>query len=246
MLFRSSDTTPPIYENREFDEQIAPYLMKHSLRPSELMSHGSTDMRGHDAFFNENTGIGQDVLEKMRQKDLGHADGGAVSNALRLARKPRATGGASDYSSLINDLYYGALGRDVDTAGGQFWQDQLSSGRVNAGDLAKTLLGTDEAKNFLGTSLDDLYRGFTGNAADEAGKQFWTTQIAQGNSTLSDVQNALATTHPGVQYQLPDMQVGTNHPIPMKYLNQLPKLIEKAYSAQGVNPSNYKIGRAHV
>ena len=131
-----------------------------------------------------------------------------IANALRLARKHRATGGAGDYSSLINDLYYGALGRDVDTAGGQFWQDQISSGRATAGDLATALLGSDEAKNFLGTSLDDLYKGYTGGAADEAGKQFWTTQIAQGNSTLSDVQNALASTHPGAQYQL---QIGRAH-----------------------------------
>ena len=163
-----------------------------------------------------------------------------ISNALRLARKPRATGGAGDgYSTLINDLYQGALGRGADEAGSQFWQGQLSSGSMNAGDLAKALLGSEEAKGYIGTSLDDLYRGYTGSNPDAEGKQFWQTQIAQSNSTLSDVENALAAANPGKQYQLPDMQVGTINPIPRKYLNQLPGLIEKAYTANQTNPANY-------
>ena len=97
-----------------------------------------------------------------------------------------ANGTTPDYASLVNQAYQSQVGRAADTAGLDYWVQQLSKGALTPADLDKAFSATPE-----GTVYDayasELYRS---SAADPAGLDYWLG-LANKGVPLTDIVKAI-------------------------------------------------------
>ncbi len=90
-------------------------------------------------------------------------------------------------------LYEGLLGRDVDANGAEFFTTAHDNG-VSAASLADVVVNSAEYKDVLVDNyLDSLYNNLlnTGTGADQAGQDFWSNAVANGQS-LAQVTASIA------------------------------------------------------
>ncbi|WP_181690008.1 Ig-like domain-containing protein [Stutzerimonas zhaodongensis] len=86
----------------------------------------------------------------------------------------------------ISGLYHQVLGRQVDLDGIQYWARQVDDG-LDTGDVALRFLDSVEAGNALSSgdasvTLNALYEGLLGRAADAAGEAYWLERLDNGLS----------------------------------------------------------------
>lgn len=90
-------------------------------------------------------------------------------------------------------LYEGLLGRDVDAGGAEFFTTAHDNG-ASAASLADVVVNSAEYKDVLVDNyLDSLYNNLlnTGTGADQAGQDFWSNAVANGQS-LAQVTASIA------------------------------------------------------
>lgn len=84
---------------------------------------------------------------------------------------------------FVERLYVKALGRASETAGKQYWIDQISTGTVTAEEAAKKFFFSPEFESFH-TSNDEyierLYLTFMDRPSEAAGKAYWMNEMNQG------------------------------------------------------------------
>jgi len=88
----------------------------------------------------------------------------------------------------ITGLYTQVLGRQADVEGVQYWAEQSANG-VSRAEMALSMLNSEESGRVVqedGDYLDLLYSGLFGRDADDAGKAYWSEQVAAG-ATLREV-----------------------------------------------------------
>ncbi len=90
-------------------------------------------------------------------------------------------------------LYEGLLGRDADAGGAEFFTTAHANG-VDTTTLAETFVNSAEYKDVVVDNyLDSLYNNLLGstNGADQAGQDFWSNAVANGQS-LAQVTASIA------------------------------------------------------
>ncbi|WP_313505672.1 Ig-like domain-containing protein [Stutzerimonas kunmingensis] len=92
----------------------------------------------------------------------------------------------ADQLVWIAGLYRQVLGRQADVDGIQYWAGQVEEGR-DAGDVALCFLDSGEAGMVLSSgdasaTLDALYQGLLGRAADAPGQAYWLDRLDDGLS----------------------------------------------------------------
>jgi methionine-rich copper-binding protein CopC len=82
-------------------------------------------------------------------------------------------------------LYQAAFGRTPDTAGLQYWTQQVRSG-ASLDDVTHSFAGSTEFANVAGGSVSQLvstlYQNTLGRAPDAAGLAYWSAQLSNGGS----------------------------------------------------------------
>ena len=139
------------------------------------------------------------AVDKYRGGVVGYADGGTPtdtsSDAANLAK----------YGDVLTQDYQNIFGRAPDTAGEQYWANQLGGGAVSQDDLIKSLIsgaqGADVGAAQTYTNTQNLkqydpilqadYQKLFGRAPDAAGEQYWANQLASGAITQDQLINAL-------------------------------------------------------
>ena len=128
------------------------------------------------------------AVDKYRGGVVGYADGGTPtdtsSDAANLAK----------YGDVLTQDYQNIFGRAPDTAGEQYWANQLGGGAVSQDDLIKSLIsgaqGADVGAAQTYTNTQNLkqydpilqadYQKLFGRAPDAAGEQYWANQLGGG------------------------------------------------------------------
>ena len=139
------------------------------------------------------------AVDKYRGGVVGYADGGTPtdtsSDAANLAK----------YGDVLTQDYQNIFGRAPDTAGEQYWANQLGSGAVSQDNLIKSLIsgaqGADVGTAQTYTNTQNLkqydpilqadYQKLFGRAPDAAGEQYWANQLASGAITQDQLMDAL-------------------------------------------------------
>ena len=98
---------------------------------------------------------------------------------------PAAT--APTFQSVLNSIYQNLYGRDADTAGTQYWQNQVRSGAItDVNQLYNTILGgttgadINALVNKAYSNLGRTQVGTGANNIDQAGLDYWTNQLTSG------------------------------------------------------------------
>lgn len=90
-------------------------------------------------------------------------------------------------------LYEGLLGRDADQGGAEFFTTAHANG-ASTTQLADIFVNSAEYKDVLVDNyLDSLYTNLLGRDADQAGQDFWSNAVANGQ-TLAQVTASIAAT----------------------------------------------------
>lgn len=90
-------------------------------------------------------------------------------------------------------LYEGLLGRDADQGGAEFFTTAHANGATTT-QLAEIFVNSAEYKDVLVDNyLDSLYSNLLGRAVDQAGEDFWSNAVANGQ-TLAQVTASIAAT----------------------------------------------------
>lgn len=122
------------------------------------------------------------------------------SNADQLVGQLRTNPDAQKYAqSQLTNLYAQNLGRAPDQGGLNYWSNQLLSGQTPYADIAKTLQGSQEAKDYTKNVLNAFAQNYLGRDLDQSGLDFWSQQAAKGVS-LGDIQNQFANSAEARQY----------------------------------------------
>lgn len=88
------------------------------------------------------------------------------------------TGDWKTNAALIEQLYTEGFGREADTAGLQYWTEQLTDGNQSYADIARAFGASEEAQ------VRDVYHQEYGRDVDDAGLQYWlSTDDAVGHAT---------------------------------------------------------------
>ncbi len=88
------------------------------------------------------------------------------------------TGDWKTNAALIEKLYTEGFGREADTAGLQYWTEQLTDGNMSYAKIAESFGMSEEAQ------VRDVYHQEYGRDVDDAGLQYWlSTDDAVGHAT---------------------------------------------------------------
>ncbi|MCQ2466216.1 MAG: DUF4214 domain-containing protein [Clostridia bacterium] len=111
-----------------------------------------------------------------------------------------------DYSSVVYPttidgflmrLYNLVMQRDYDTQGINYWKAKLSSGQMNASNVARYFFTCDEFYN-LNYSDEEyvtvLYKVFFNRAPDASGKTYWLNQLKAGKSKRYVLEGFISST----------------------------------------------------
>lgn len=88
---------------------------------------------------------------------------------------------ATNAGVLIDSIYKDVLGRDADAAGKQYWQDQLTGGSLNNGNIVGAITNAaaiEAAYKAAGIALND-------------GASYWAGQLSSGALTAAQLQEAV-------------------------------------------------------
>ena len=133
------------------------------------------------------------------------ADGGTPTGPLvgtnPAIATPTATPEVNPYQNYVNSLYKNVMGREADTAGQQYWTDQLSSGAQKTQDVLDQFAASKEFQNLYSSNpnqaVSNLYQTALGRAPEQAGLDYWTQQAKGGYNS----QNPLAASQLLDQFQ---------------------------------------------
>lgn len=116
---------------------------------------------------------------------VGKLDAGAAHREIAKA----LTHADEYFSTIIKPAYQNYLGRAPDDHGLDYWISQMRSGLTDE-QLEASFIGSAEFYSHLGGTdikwVDGMYADLLGRQADPAGEQYWTRQLAAGESR-SDV-----------------------------------------------------------
>lgn len=91
---------------------------------------------------------------------------------------------------VVDDLYRSALGRSADSAGRAYWVSVLRNG-ATVQQMGTSFYGSEEFYRRNGNSpetfVDALYRELLHRQADDAGRQYWATQLRLKRAAPPDV-----------------------------------------------------------
>lgn len=91
-------------------------------------------------------------------------------------------------NGFVERLYTKAMGRDADQNGLTYWANELANKRIDGATVAKSFINSTEFKN---RNLDNisylsvLYSVFFNRDMDDAGRDFWLSQLSYGMSRES-------------------------------------------------------------
>lgn len=95
--------------------------------------------------------------------------------------------------TVIDDLYFSAFERGADASGRQYWIAEMAAG-LKYEHLGTLFYGSPEyvmrSGNTDASFVDALYGDLLGRPADNAGRDYWLAQLANGQATPADVANA--------------------------------------------------------
>lgn len=93
--------------------------------------------------------------------------------------------------AAMGRLYEVLFDREADVAGLEYWSDALEAG-MSVTDVAKSFIESQEFQNAYASVtnesfLANLYQGMAGRDADQAGLDYWLSQMEDNNLTKADV-----------------------------------------------------------
>ncbi|MFK3973780.1 phage tail tape measure protein [Pseudomonas sp. NPDC087358] len=89
-------------------------------------------------------------------------------------------------STLIDSVYQDVLGHNADTAGKNYWQNQVSSGSLGVDQLAEAI------KNAAAQdAIKSAYNSVLHQEADAAGAKYWADQVSSGALTVAQLAEAI-------------------------------------------------------
>ena len=97
-----------------------------------------------------------------------------------------------NYNAAIIHLYQTLVGRDPDSAGFQYWLDEMTQGRATQGTLIQALIESDEFSS-VQDGLVRLYKATFGRVPDKPGLDYWVGKIDAGEHNLQDVSTLFIT-----------------------------------------------------
>ncbi|MBO7450314.1 MAG: DUF4214 domain-containing protein [Clostridiales bacterium] len=86
---------------------------------------------------------------------------------------------------FVERLYNVVLGRKCDKDGMMYWTNELLSGRTSGTSAAYGFFFAGEyadSNKYYSEYIDDLYKAIMGREADDAGRDFWVTDMKNGSS----------------------------------------------------------------
>ncbi|MCO8160719.1 hypothetical protein NJC38_00890 [Pseudomonas sp. 21LCFQ010] len=124
-----------------------------------------------------------DALNGVDNSVKSVADAIKDMNAAVVAAIASITGKISPQSAgvLIDSIYKDKLGRPADDGGKAYWQDQLASGNLNAGNITGAITNA--------AAIEAAYKA-AGIAMND-GASYWATQLTTGALTAAQLQEAV-------------------------------------------------------
>ena len=181
--------------------------------------------------------------------DESHVPLSAVANS--FAASPefiQASGGLSD-DSFVRDMYLNALGRPMDAAGEQAWDNALASG-MGRGEVALQFAESPEGRrntlSFAGDKNDAetyrLYQAAFARTPDQAGQIYWSSGLASGATPSQVAQGFIDSS----EFQQKNAGLGVSELVSSLYQNAL----HRAPDANGlqfwINASQHGMSEADV
>lgn len=122
----------------------------------------------------------------------------------------------------IEDFYQDILGREGDRTGVNFYEGEVTSGRMTLGEVRAQIVQSREGssasdndrqqQSFTG-DVRNAYRDVLGRLPDEQGAAFWSDQLRRGNVTIADVRRSLQESDEGQGRVRYDAQTGQLVPV---------------------------------
>lgn len=208
-------------------EQWAEGVKAYLTNPAKFKSEYPEAAKFMRKIINTDPKLNKLLMLSRREGPQYAAHGGEINDALRLAQnvRRRYAGGGSPVvgtnpaqtqpttatpnpqtqqspmggtQSYINSLYRNIMGREADTEGAQYWQDQINSGAQNQGQVLQNFAGSQEFQNLYKTdpsrAITALYDEALGRAPDQGGLQYWQEQAKQGLALPTMTENFLNST----------------------------------------------------
>ncbi len=114
-----------------------------------------------------------------------------------FAQSPEFIGtyGALDNGQFVTLVYQNVLGRDPDTAGLDFWKQQLDGGALTRGQMMAQFSESAEYRAVIGNEIyvTMMYLGMLRREPDAGGFAFWVGYRDSGNSGLALIDEFLAS-----------------------------------------------------
>lgn len=124
------------------------------------------------------------------------------------------TQAADDTRRRIEQFYSDILGRDADRAGLNFYEAEVTSGRMTLAQVRSRLVQSREGgttptsggtpstggngqQQGYSSDLQSAYQNILGRAPDQRGAAYWQDQLQRGNVTMADVRRILQASDEG-------------------------------------------------
>lgn len=115
-----------------------------------------------------------------------------VSNAFADSEEFKNTYGVLTNTGFISLVYRNVLGREADNAGLNYWLGELSRG-MSRGDMMVSFSESEEYKRLSYNKLQVvmIYVGMLRRSPDQAGFDYWVSQLQSGGSVLNLIEGFL-------------------------------------------------------
>ena len=140
---------------------------------------GSNEALGHDVGLFYDTLLNRPADADGLNYWMGQLDSGATLDDAKagiLGSNEFFTKAGGTNEGFVNALYSDELGRSVDPAGLNYWENQLNAG-VSRTTVADEVLATPEAKN---EKVTNFFNDLLGRAPDANGLNYWSDQLQAG------------------------------------------------------------------
>ncbi|WP_158745809.1 DUF4214 domain-containing protein [Acidisphaera sp. L21] len=165
--------------------------------------------------------------------------------------------GATSNSNFVTQIYQNVLGRAPDAAGQAFWTSNLNTNAATRSQVLASISESAENKTATASQVSAgiwtvsenaaevarLYDTAFGRTPDLAGLTFWTSQIASGAATASQVANALVGSQ---EFQATYGQLGDRDFVDTLYTNTLHRSADAAGETFWTNALGSNATRAQV
>lgn len=151
-----------------------------------------------------------DALNGIDNSIIGVADAVNAMNASVVAALSTMADGLAQLNTqqnnrtIVDTLYKSILGREADSAGRDYWVDQLQSGKLDYDQIAvaignaatqnqnETVAGQASAQSYLASTVNSAYQSILGRSADQAGLDYWVGQLRSGAIAGDELYRSLA------------------------------------------------------